>query len=84
MSEPVPAVELFTQPHCAPCRQVERFLREHRMTFVVRDVTADAGALEEIARRGFMATPVTRIGERWIAGFRKRELADALRALDGS
>jgi glutaredoxin-like protein NrdH len=74
------AVELFTQPHCAPCREVERFLQERGVAFVRRDVTADAAALELVVSRGFMATPVTRIGEHWVAGFRRQELERALDA----
>lgn len=81
MSETRAAVELFTQPHCAPCREVERFLTERAIPFTVRDVSDDPDALDTIAERGFMATPVTRIGERWIAGFRKKELEAALRDL---
>jgi glutaredoxin len=73
-----PQVEVFTQPHCAPCRDIERFLRERNVPFVLRDVAADPQALETLARAGFMATPVTRIGERWIAGFRRQALLAAL------
>ena len=79
MTEIEPQVEVFPQPHCAPCREVERFLRERNVDFEMRDVTADPDALETIVREGFMATPVTRIGRRWIAGFRRRELETALR-----
>lgn len=78
-----PQVELFTQPHCAPCREVERLLRDRGVMFSARDVTDDAGALEIIVARGFMATPVTRIGERWIGGYRKAQLEAALRAVLG-
>lgn len=77
-------VEVFTQPHCAPCRDVERFLRNRDVAFAVRDVTDDADALEAIVARGFMATPVTRVGERWIGGFRRAELEAALRDVAGS
>lgn len=79
MTEIETQVEVFTQPNCAPCRQVERFLREKDVTFSVRDVTDDAQALETIVEQGFIATPVTRIGERWIGGFRRGELEAALR-----
>lgn len=83
MSGSHPGVELFTQPHCAPCREVERFLRNREVAFAMRDVTDDADALEAIMARGFMATPVTRIGEHWIAGFRRAELEAALREVAG-
>lgn len=69
-----PDVEVFSQPHCSGCRQVERFLRERGVDFAVRDVTADPAALEEITSRGYMSTPVTRIGDAWVAGFNRRAL----------
>ncbi len=67
-------VVVFTQPHCAGCSQVERFLETRGVTFTVRDVSRDAAALEEIVSRGYLSTPVTRIGDRWVAGFRRKEL----------
>lgn len=74
MSNPQPEIVVYTQPHCASCKEVERYLVRRGLTFTVRDVSEDPDALEEIASRGYMATPVTRIGDRWIAGFRKKEL----------
>lgn len=77
MSESAEIV-VYTQPHCAGCKEVERFLEERGVAFVIRDISTDFRALEEIAERGFMSTPVTRIGERWIAGFRRKELERAV------
>ncbi len=74
MSEAPPRIAVYTQPHCSNCRRVERFLRERGLRFDVYDVASDPGALEEITSRGFMTTPVTRIGEEWVAGFRQRTL----------
>jgi len=42
-------------------------------------VVADASALAELEAEGYMTTPVTRIGERLIAGFKRGELDEALR-----
>lgn len=69
-----PAIVVYTQPHCASCTQVERYLEERGLDFTVRDVFADSDALEDITSRGYMSTPVTRIDDRWIAGFRRNEL----------
>ena len=69
-----PEIEVFTQPQCANCRQVERFLRQRGVEFTVRDVTDDPAALEQIVSRGYMSTPVTRVGDRWVAGFNRSEL----------
>ncbi len=69
-----PEVEVFTQHHCASCRQAESFLRERGVKFTSRDVTADPEALDEIFQRGFMTTPVIRIGDTWIGGFKRTEI----------
>lgn len=75
-----PDIEVFTQTHCAPCRQLEAFLRQRGIPFTQRDVEADPVALEEIVARGYMGTPVIRIGETWVAGFRRTELERLLAA----
>ena len=73
-----PEVEVFTQRHCAACRQVERFLMDRGVAFTARDVGEDAHALEKLTDRGYMSTPVTRIGDRWISGFNRKALEQAL------
>ena len=83
MTESAPDIEVFTQRHCAPCREVERYLQDREVPYVLHDVTDDAEALNTIAAQGFMATPVTRIGERWISGFRRADLEAALREARG-
>jgi len=73
-----PPIEVFTQRHCASCRRVEGYLRELGVAFTVRDVTTDEAALDEIFNRGFMTTPVTHIGDQWIAGFKRKEFEQLL------
>ncbi len=68
------------QTHCASCRQVEKYLRKRDISFVTRDVGADPVALEAIASRGYMSTPVTRIGDEWIAGFKRATFDKLLQA----
>jgi len=74
MSEEPFEVELFTQSHCAPCRQVEAFLQRHEVPYVRRDVTEDARALDELVGRGYMTTPVLRAGDQWVVGFDRKAL----------
>lgn len=78
------AVVLYTQPHCSACRSVERYLMERGITFDVRNVFADPVALSEIEDRGYLTTPVTRIGTQWLAGFRRSEFDTAVARLDAS
>ena len=69
-----PAVEVFTQEYCPSCRQVEALLTEHGVAFQSRDVLNDADALEAIAARGYMSTPITRFGDTGVAGFDREQL----------
>ena len=78
------AVVLYTQPHCTACRSVERYLTERGVRFEARDVFADPVALSEIEDRGYLTTPVTRIGTQWLAGFRRSEFDAAVAHLAGS
>ena len=41
-----------------------------------------AGMLASVNPCGFMATPVTRIGDHWVSGFRRRKLAKLIDQLD--
>ncbi len=75
-------VDLYTQAHCSSCREVERYLESRGVVYMVRNVDAEPVALEEILARGYMTTPVTRIGEQWIAGYKQRELERALKAIE--
>ena len=50
------------------------------MPFVVRDVDEDDGAYDELVSRGWLAVPVTVIGDRAIRGFDPVALRDALQA----
>ncbi len=73
MSDQAAQIVVYTQPHCASCREVERYFEARGLPFTVLDVSDDPDALEEIVSRGYMSTPVTRIGDRWIAGFRRKD-----------
>ena len=77
-------VVVYTQPNCGPCREVERYLDEAGVTFSERDVSRDADALAELIAQGFMSTPVTRIGDTWIAGYNRRQLEAATASLTSS
>ncbi len=82
MTTQKPDVELFTQEFCGPCRLVEGFLHERGVPFVSRDVDQDRAALDELIARGYMSTPVTRIGDTWVVGFNRRALERLLEKRD--
>lgn len=74
MSDRLPEIVVYTQPDCASCSEVARFLEDRGVPFTMLDVSRDADALEEIVSRGYMSTPVTRIGDSWVAGFKRKQL----------
>lgn len=81
-----PTIEVFTQDCCTPCAQIESYLEEKGVEFIKRDVANDSQALDELVAQGYMTTPVTRIGDAWIAGFKRKALDELLAnaiAVDG-
>ena len=73
------AVTVYTTPTCSFCNATKRYLQEKRVRFREVDVSRDATAADEIARRtGRRAVPVTDVNGRLIVGFDKRRLSAAL------
>ena len=69
-----PRVILFTTPSCSWCARVKQYLREHRVRFRDIDVTRDASAASDLARRGIRGVPVLLINNRTVVGFNKPEI----------
>lgn len=76
-------IVVYTQEHCASCKHLEKFLEEEGFSFTLLDIGEDANALQEIASRGYMSTPIIRVGDTWIAGFNKKKLKQALASAYG-
>ncbi len=73
------AVTVYTTPTCGYCRATKRYLQQKRVRFSEVDVSRDAQAADEIARRtGRRAVPVIDVNGRLIVGFDKRRLNVAL------
>jgi glutaredoxin len=71
------AVTIFTRP--AECSASGRkSLSQKHIPFQERDVTKDAGAINELQHLGYMTTPVTVIGEAVIVGFDVSKIDAAL------
>ena len=54
----IPEVALYCRPRCAACAALSRWLDERGVRWVMRDVTADAGAAERVTRLGYRSLPV--------------------------
>ena len=59
---------------------MKEFLSLAGVPFAVRDVDEDEGAYDELVSSGWLAVPVTFIGDRAIKGFDPVALRDALQA----
>jgi glutaredoxin len=57
-----------------PCAREKEFLSQKGIAFEDRDVQADPGALAELERLGYRATPVTVIDGEVVVGFDRGRL----------
>jgi glutaredoxin len=60
------------------CQRTKEYLSQKQISFQERDVTKDAGAVEELQRLGYMTTPVTVIDGAAIVGFDTAKIEAAL------
>ena len=73
------SVTVYSTPTCGYCQAAKRFLRDHRVRFREIDVSRDARAEAEIARRtGRHSVPAIDVNGRLFVGFDPRRLAAAL------
>ena len=61
------------------CGKVKEFLSQNRVEFVDRNIAADATALAELQKLGYMTTPVTLIDGEVVVGFDLAKLQALLR-----
>ena len=57
---------------------MKEFLSRHGVAHTSRDVSSDPSALEELAKLGYMTTPVTTIDGQVVVGFDQKRLATLL------
>ncbi len=69
-----PRVVIFSTPTCSWCSSVKSYLRQKHIRFRDVDVSRDASAARDLARRGHRGVPVIFIGSRTIVGFNKPEI----------
>lgn len=76
-------VRVFTTPTCPWCTRVKKYLRQRDVAFREVDVSRDASAARDLARRtGQQTVPVVEIDGRTVVGFDKRKI-DKLLGLTG-
>ena len=74
VSKAQPRVIVFTSSTCPWCQTVKRYLREKRIRFREVDVSRDASAARDLARRGHQGVPVVYINNRPVVGFDKPKI----------
>jgi len=67
-------VIIFTSATCSWCSAVKRYLREKQIRFREVDVSRDANAARDLARRGHRGVPVVLINNQPVVGFNKQEI----------
>ncbi len=68
-------VVVFSTPTCSWCRKLKTYLKQNQVRFKDVDVSRDANAARDIARRtGQMGVPVTLINNHPIVGFDKAQI----------
>jgi hypothetical protein len=70
------AIRVYWQTGCTACLRTKEFLTRHGVPFISRDVLADPGALDELARFGLRQVPIVTRGDQWANG---QVLADVAR-----
>ncbi len=68
-------VSVYWQPGCTSCLRAKEFLTRHKVPFRSRNVLADAGAYEELARFGIKRVPIVSLGENWVDGQSLKDVA---------
>ena len=81
MSEikPQPKVIVFSTPICSYCNIAKQYFRQQNIRFTDIDVSRDAAAARDMARRsGQMGVPVIDIGGKIIVGFNRPKIDQML------
>ncbi|WP_029166693.1 glutaredoxin domain-containing protein [Aminiphilus circumscriptus] len=74
------SVKVYSTPTCPWCTKVKEFLQSNGVAYEDIDVSKDReAAMEMVKNTKQMGVPVTVIGDRYIVGFDKDSLLEALR-----
>jgi glutaredoxin 3 len=60
------------------CEKVKEFLSQKGVPFVERDVVKDPQAFEELAKLGYLTTPVIVVDGQVVVGFNRKRLEQLL------
>ena len=63
-----PEIIVYSTPFCVPCEALKRFLTEHGVPFVNKDLMMDEEAAELVESRKIRTSPVLGVGDELYAG----------------
>ena len=64
---------------CSSCQKAKAFLKENNIAFTEVDVSKDKkAAMEVVSKTGQMSIPIIQINEKYLVGFDKGTLKNAL------
>ncbi len=79
-TQALPLVTIYSAPWCAFCKTEKEYLEHLGVTFAVRDIEEDSGAMEELVEKsGQQSVPVTDIDGVIIRGFDRAKIDATLR-----
>ncbi|MFZ4806874.1 MAG: DinB family protein [Hyphomicrobiaceae bacterium] len=70
------ALRVYWQPGCTSCLRTKEFLTRRGVPFLSRNVLADEGAFDELARFGLRQVPIVTRGDRWVNGQVLKDVAE--------
>jgi len=72
-------VKVYSSPMCSSCQKAKAFLKENNIAFTEVDVSKDKkAAMEVVSKTGQMSIPIIQINEKYLVGFDKGTLKNAL------
>ncbi len=60
--------KVYWMPGCTSCLNTKEYLKRHKIEFESRNVAADPGAYDELARFGLKRIPIVVLGDKWADG----------------
>ena len=68
INEQSQTVTVYITPFCAPCEQLKRFLSQHGVVYVVRDLMMDEDAEARLSAAGVHSSPALEVEGNIYAG----------------
>ncbi|WP_288528854.1 glutaredoxin-like protein NrdH [uncultured Secundilactobacillus sp.] len=68
-------VTVYSKNNCMQCKMTKRFLTEHHVDFVERNINDEPQYIDYLKERGFQSLPVVEADGFEINGFRPNELS---------